>query len=58
MLIPEDRPAGDRSVGDRSVGDKVEDKWKKWVVGFVCLAAIAVSLLVIVRVTAARRPSP
>lgn len=53
MLIPEDRPAGDRPAGD-----KVEDKWKKWVVGFVCLAAIAVSLLVIVRVTAARRPSP
>ncbi len=53
MLIPEDRPAGDRPAGD-----KVEDKWKKWVVGFVCLAAVAVSLLVIVRVTAARRPSP
>lgn len=49
MLIPEDKPIGDKPAGDRSIGDKVEDKWKKWVVGFVCLAAIAVSLLVIVR---------
>ena len=44
MLIPEDRP-----VGDRPAGDKVEDKWKKRVVGFVCLTTVAVSLLVIVR---------
>lgn len=49
MLIPEDKPIGDKPAKDRSIGDKAEDKWKKWVVGFVCLAAIAVSLLVIVR---------